>query len=658
VDEGPIPATYFLPFGMKSAPGPMCVALDAPSLVGNNFALTANNATDLLGNTANRSFVGTILTTEDRDLGVSGNPAYAGSTLTFNGNDFEMQAGGSDFFWNSYDAGHFADETRYGDFDVQVQVNGMNTADSCTQAGLMWRESTAADSRRIYVCVNNPGQCNGYSALIRSNPGANGVEWPSYSRPGVPSFVMGYVWIRLQRQGNVFTAYNSSDGVNWNQYAQVTANFATVGIVGPATSARNNNGVATVWYQNYGDRLPSIVSQPQSQSVVSGSTVSFGVGVRGLPALAYQWYFNGVLLDGGTSSLLTLNSVDITNVGDYRCVITNDYGAATSLVATLVVDGVGTGGFEADVMPEPNGDNAATISDRVKVGRLAAGLDTVLNSSEFQRVDCAPRMVGTNLTLGDGRLTVADWTQTGRYAAGLDPLTPAGGPTQPLPGSLVKPLDVNPESLGRNLTVSSLTAWQGAQIEVPVLLSGAQGNENGLGFSLAFDPARLAFLGVTLGNDVAGATLMPNAIHARDGRLGLALALPVGQSLSSGLLEMAKVRFAVIGATGSTGLRLTDAPVVCELVDTAADTLSMVLTSGVVQVVAQPGFTSIQLLPGGGLQFILTGQQGQACRLQSSTNLLDWVTLSTNVLGNAPLPLVDASAPTGKCRFYRLLPTQ
>ena len=309
-------------------------------------------------------------------------------------------------------------------------------------------------------------------------------------------------------------------------------------------------------------------------------------------------------------------------------------------------------------MPEPNGDNAVTVGDWVKVGRLVAGLDTVLNSSEFQRVDCAPRMVGTNLTLGDGRLTVADWTQAGRYAAGLDPLTPAGGPTHPLLGSLVKPLDVNPESLGRNLTVSSLTAWQGAQIEVPVLLSGAQGNENGLGFSLTFDPARLAFLGVTLGNDAAGATLMPNAIHARDGRLGLALALPVGQSLSSGLLEMAKVRFAVIGATGSTGLRLTDAPVVCELVDTAADTLPMVLTSGVVQVVAQPGFTSIQLLPGGGLQFILTGQQGQACRLQSSTNLLDWVTLSTNVLGNAPLPVVDASAPTGKCRFYRLLPTQ
>ena len=658
VDEGPIPATYFLPYGMKSAPGPMSVALDVPSLVGSTFALTANNAKDLLGNTANRSFVGTLLTTEDRDLGVSGNPAYPGSTLTFNGNDFEMQAGGSDFFWNSYDAGHFADETRYGDFDVQVQVTAMNVADCNTQAGLMWRESTASDCRRVYVCLTSPYNCNTYYGSIRWSSGASGGEWTSDNHGGVPLFVMGSVWIRLQRQGNVFTAYNSSDGVNWNQYAQVTASFPTVGIVGPATSARNNSGVATVWYKNFGDRVPSIVAQPQSQTVISGSTVSFGVNVRGLPGLAYQWYFNGAPVGGGTSNLLTLNSVAIANVGDYRCVITNNYGSVTSLVATLVVDGVGSGGFEADIMPEPNGDNASTISDWVKVGRLVAGLDTVLNSSEFQRADCAPRMVGTNLTLGDGRLTVADWTQAGRYAAALDPLTPAGGPTQPVQGPPVEPRGITPNTVGRNLTVASLTAWQGAQIEVPVLLSGAQGDENALGFSLTFDPAHLGYLGATLGKDATGAVLWPNAGRATDGLLGLALALPVGQSLGSGLLEMAKVRFAVVGASGPSGLRLGDAPVVCEVVDTLANTLPMTLTSGAVQFVFQPGFKSLQLLPGGGLRLLLTGSPEQSCRLEASTNLVDWVTLSTNVLGSAPLPVVDATAPGGECRFYRLTPVQ
>jgi hypothetical protein len=84
----------------------------------------------------------------------------------------------------------------------------------------------------------------------------------------------------------------------------------------------------------------------------------------------------------------------------------------------------------------------------------------------------------------------------------------------------------------------------------------------------------------------------------------------------------------------------------------------MALTSGTVQVVPQPGFASLQLLPGGGLQLLLSGPPGQACKLQASTNLVDWVTLSTNVLGNAPLPVVDATAPGGECRFYRLTPAQ
>ena len=632
------------------------VALDVAPLLGDSFALNTAGLADLLGNTTNRSFTGRILTMEDRDLGVGGNPAVAGAALTFTGTDFEMRAGGSDFFWNTYDAGHFADEARYGDFDVQVQVTGMTTADTYTQAGLMWRESAAADSRRIYACLNSPSAANRYWGLVRLTAGAAGVEWPSYTAPAVNAFPN--VWIRLQRQGNVFTAYRSNDGTNWTQYAQLTAAFATAGIVGPAASARNNGASVTVTYKNFADRIPSVVSQPQSQTVASGSTVNFGVNARGLPTLAYQWYFNGVPVAGGAGSLLTLAGVALTNVGDYRCVITNNYGVAASLVATLVVDGVGTGGFEADVMPEPNGDNAATISDWVKIGRLVAGLDTVLNSSEFQRVDCAPRMVGTNLTLGDGRLTVADWTQAGRYTAGLDPLTPAGGPTQLVQGQQAKPLGLSPKSVGRNLTVSSLTAWQGAQIEVPVVLSGAQGNENALGFSLTFDPASLAYLGATLGKDGAGASLMPNAARAKDGQLGLALALPVNQSLGSGLLEMVRVRFAVLGTTGSAGLQLTDAPVVCELVDTVANPLSMGLTSGTVQVAPSPGFTSLRLLPGGGLQLVLSGPQGQSFLLQASTNLMDWVTLSTNVMGSAPQPVVDTAAPAEKCRFYRLAPAR
>ena len=67
------------------------------------------------------------------------------------------------------------------------------------------------------------------------------------------------------------------------------------------------------------------------------------------------------------------------------------------------------------------------MADGVQLGRFVIGLDTPSSPAEFQRADCAPRIIG-----GDGAITIADWVQAGRYAVGLDPLTPALGPVQPL----------------------------------------------------------------------------------------------------------------------------------------------------------------------------------------------------------------------------------
>ena len=627
------------------------VSLTVAPLVGDSFPIAVSNKTDLLGNSNSQSTAGNILTMQSAVLGTPGSdPLEVGSTTPFDNATFQELAGGSSI-GGTADHGRFTYEARTGNFDIRVRLEGLTKVGAYTEAGLMARESTNSNSRCVYVNVEYGTGYNRHIAGLRQSTGASFAYWPNGGYTN--SVAVPNAWMRLRREGDIFRAFCGTNGQDWIEYARVTNTLPQALLVGMGSSAVNNNAgqFTTASYRDYSDIAPYILTQPQSQTAASGTAVNFGVNARGLPALVYQWYFNGVPVDGGTSSLLTLNGVVITNVGDYWCVITNNYGSATSLVATLVVDGVGTGGFEADIMPEPNGDNAVTISDWVKVGRLVAGLDAVLNSSEFQRVDCAPRMVGTNLTLGDGRLTVADWTQAGRYAAGLDALTPAGGPTQPVIGPLIKPLGFTPKTVGRNLTVSSLTAWQGALIEVPVLLSGAQGDENALGFSLTFDPARLAYLGATLGKDATGASLVPNAVRANDGVLGLALALPVNQSLGSGLLEMARVRFALVGAAGSAGLQLTDAPVVCELVDTVANTLPMALINGDVQIVPSPGFASVQLLPGGGLEILLSGPSGQACLLQASTNLVDWVTLSTNVLGSAPLRLVDATAPPEGAAF-------
>jgi uncharacterized delta-60 repeat protein len=81
-----------------------------------------------------------------------------------------------------------------------------------------------------------------------------------------------------------------------------------------------------------------ITNQPNSQSAVIGSDVSFRVGAVGAP-LGYQWRFNRVGLPGKTAALLSLPNVQAANAGDYDVVITNWFGAVTSTVARLTIYG-------------------------------------------------------------------------------------------------------------------------------------------------------------------------------------------------------------------------------------------------------------------------------------------------------------------------------
>jgi sugar lactone lactonase YvrE len=84
--------------------------------------------------------------------------------------------------------------------------------------------------------------------------------------------------------------------------------------------------------------LPQITTQPQSQTVTAGTSVSFSVTASGSPAPTYQWYNTGVMVGGATSATLTLNNVQAINAGSYYVVVTNVAGSATSNQATLTVN--------------------------------------------------------------------------------------------------------------------------------------------------------------------------------------------------------------------------------------------------------------------------------------------------------------------------------
>src|SRR5205814_8903487 len=68
---------------------------------------------------------------------------------------------------------------------------------------------------------------------------------------------------------------------------------------------------------------PFIVSQPTNQTVTAGLNTSFSVQAGGTGPLYYQWSLNGTNVSDGTSALLTLTNVQVSQAGNYSVQVTN-----------------------------------------------------------------------------------------------------------------------------------------------------------------------------------------------------------------------------------------------------------------------------------------------------------------------------------------------
>lgn len=310
--------------------------------------------------------------------------------------------------------------------------------------------------------------------------------------------------------------------------------------------------------------------------------------------------------------------------------------------------------FEGDVSPRPTGDRSLTVTDWVLTGRYAARLDYPTNAAEFQRADSAPRF-----TLGDGLITVTDWVQAGRYTAKLDPSTPVGGPTAEAPTLVAVPSGPQPKGgvgnlLGRQLVVADAIVLQGEPGNVTVRLE-AQGDENALGFSLAFDPAALSYTGVSLGAGAGGATLFVNSNQAAQGRLGFVLSLGTGSHFTPGSKELVNVNLlAAATASGNFPVSLTQVPVPRQVSDAKAIALSAIYINGAITVnpppslkIAQADQNLVLSWPLWATHFALQQSAGGPLSTATWTNMSVTVGVSNNE-NVVTLPMDDVM------KFFRL----
>ncbi len=84
--------------------------------------------------------------------------------------------------------------------------------------------------------------------------------------------------------------------------------------------------------------LPSLLHlQPKSQTVPTGSVVSFSVAIESPPWTALRWYRNGEVIVAGFITNITLPNVSFGDAAIYSVVISNQYGTVTSSNALLNV---------------------------------------------------------------------------------------------------------------------------------------------------------------------------------------------------------------------------------------------------------------------------------------------------------------------------------
>ncbi|HYO09422.1 MAG TPA: NPCBM/NEW2 domain-containing protein [Tepidisphaeraceae bacterium] len=164
------------------------------------------------------------------DIGAVGTAGGA----TFSGGVYTIKGAGSDI-WNAADAFNFTYLPLNGDGSITGRVTGITNTNSYAKAGVMIRESLAANSKHAALLMT-PTQGIGFVRRT-STGGASSVT--------TTAGVAAPYWVRLVRAGSTITAFTSSNGTTWTNVGSTTITMGTNVFVGLAVTSKNTAALNT-----------------------------------------------------------------------------------------------------------------------------------------------------------------------------------------------------------------------------------------------------------------------------------------------------------------------------------------------------------------------------------------------------------------------------
>ncbi|HQY89876.1 MAG TPA: hypothetical protein PK402_14585, partial [Tepidisphaeraceae bacterium] len=182
------------------------------------------------------------ITTPSITLSATNVGGSSGSTSTVTPNvSYNLTGSGADIN-NRTDQFRYLRRQLTGDFDVRVKIDSITAATTNAMAGLMIRDTLDANSRNIFAKVKKDGSL---STSYRSSTGG-GTSMIANGSSTFPN-----VYLRVTREGNVFTTYYSVDSFNWTKLARVTMSLPQKLYVGMAVASYSPTGKATAAFRDF-----------------------------------------------------------------------------------------------------------------------------------------------------------------------------------------------------------------------------------------------------------------------------------------------------------------------------------------------------------------------------------------------------------------------
>lgn len=135
-----------------------------------------------------------------------GTNALPGAAAATGANAFTLRGSGTDIAGGN-DGFRFVYRPLVGDGEIVARVASRTTANTLAKAGVMIRESTAANAREVSLML---AENRSAYFLRRATAGATTTS-TRVTNVAVPA------WVRVVRAGNVFTASYSTNGTTWTQ---------------------------------------------------------------------------------------------------------------------------------------------------------------------------------------------------------------------------------------------------------------------------------------------------------------------------------------------------------------------------------------------------------------------------------------------------------